>query len=123
MARSVLIVDDSAPFRATARALLRARGYEVVGAVADGASALEVAWRLRPDGVLLDVNLPDGDGLQLASRFAGDGYSPVVVLVSMMDAATFGDRVAASGARGFVAKASLASPLLIELLGPPSSAP
>ena len=123
MARSVLIVDDSAPFRATARALLRARGYEVVGAVADGASGLEAAWRLRPDGVLLDVNLPDGDGLQLASRFAGDGYSPVVVLVSMMDAATFGDGVAASGARGFVAKASLASPLLVELLGPPSEAP
>jgi DNA-binding NarL/FixJ family response regulator len=67
----------------------------------------------------LDVNLPDGDGLALVSRFAGPGYSPVVVLVSTMDAATFGDGVAASGARGFVAKASLASPLLIELLGPP----
>ena len=123
MPRSVLIVDDSAPFRATAAALLRARGYEVVGAVADGASGLEAAWRLRPDGVLLDVNLPDGNGLELAGRFAGEGYSPVVVLVSTIDSATFGDGIAASGARGFLAKASLASPLLIELLGPSSGAP
>ena len=123
MPRRVLIVDDSAPFRATAAALLRARGYEVVGAVADGASGLEAAWRLRPDGVLLDVNLPDGNGLELAGRFAREGYSPVVVLVSTIDSATFGDGIAASGARGFLAKASLASPLLIELLGPSSGAP
>jgi len=123
MARTVLIVDDSAPFRATARTLLQARGYEVVAAVPDAASGLEAAHKLRPDAVLLDINLPDGDGLQIARRFAVGGYAPVIVLVSTMDGAAFGDGIAASGARGFIAKASLRSPLLIELLGPPSGAP
>ena len=63
MARSVLVVDDSAPFRATARALLEARGYRVVGAVAGGGEALAAVEAMRPDAVLLDINLPDADGV------------------------------------------------------------
>jgi DNA-binding NarL/FixJ family response regulator len=114
MARTVLVVDDSPAFRATARMLLEARGYEVVGVAEDVASGLAAAQALRPDCVLLDVNLPDGDGVSAARRFDG----AAVVLVSTLDAAAIGD-VEASGARGFMPKAELASPRLVELLGAP----
>jgi DNA-binding NarL/FixJ family response regulator len=114
MARTVLVVDDSAAFRTSARMLLQARGYEVVGVAEDIASGLAKAEELRPDCVLMDVNLPDGDGLSAAAQLRG----PVVVVVSTLDEAAIGD-VEASGARGFVPKAELASPRLVELLGPP----
>jgi DNA-binding NarL/FixJ family response regulator len=116
MPRTVLVVDDSAAFRATARVLLAARGYEVVGVAEDAASALEAARRLRPDCVLLDVNLPDGDGVTLAGSLTADA---AVVLVSTLDRSALGDGVERSGARGFVPKSELASPRLVELLGPP----
>jgi|tagenome__1003787_1003787.scaffolds.fasta_scaffold20506102_1 DNA-binding response OmpR family regulator len=105
MPRTVLVVDDSAAFRATARTLLRARGYEVVGMAADVAAGLAAANELRPDCVLLDVNLPDGDGVRRASEFPAH-----VVLVSTLE-------VNADGP--FLSKAELASPKLMELLGPP----
>jgi DNA-binding NarL/FixJ family response regulator len=114
MPRTVLVVDDSATFRTTARMLLQARGYEVVGVAEDIATALAKAQELRPDCVLMDVNLPDGDGLTAAAQLQG----PAVVLVSTLDASALGD-IGASGARGFVPKAELASARLVELLGPP----
>ena len=116
---TVLVVDDSAPFREAARGLLEARGYEVVGVAADGAGALAEVRRLRPDAVLLDVNLPDADGAVIAGRLGEDGYAPAVVLVSTMDAATLGSSITSSAARGFVAKADLASARLVDLLGQP----
>ena len=112
MPRTVLVVDDSAAFRATAQVLLKARGSEVVGAAGDLASAHAKAAELRPDCVLLDVNLPDGDGVTMAGSFAAH-----VVLVSTLDLGS--DIVERSGARGFVPKTELASPRLVELLGPP----
>jgi DNA-binding NarL/FixJ family response regulator len=118
MARTVLVVDDSAAFRTTARMLLQARGYEVVGVASDVASGLAAAAELRPDCVLLDVNLPDGDGLAVAAQLTAAGAAPVVVLVSTLDAAALGD-IESTGARGFVPKDELASPQLVELLGPP----
>ena len=118
MARSVLVVDDSAPFRATARALLEARGYRVVGAVADGGEALAAVEAMRPDAVLLDINLPDADGIAVAGRLTGAG-GPAVVLVSTLDGAAMRGAIERSGARGFLSKADLTSPQLVELLGPP----
>ena len=121
MARTVLIVDDSGAFRATARAVLEARGYEVVGTAQDGAGAEAAVAELRPDAVLLDVNLPDVDGVTVARRLAArNGHAPAVVLVSTFDAAAIGEGIAVSGARGFLPKAELASPRLVELLGPPT---
>src|SRR5688500_16457901 len=66
MARTVLVVDDSGSYRATARAVLAARGFEIAGEAADGAEALAAVERLRPDAVLLDVNLPDMRGTAVA---------------------------------------------------------
>src|SRR3954466_16344543 len=68
MPRTVLIVDDHPSFRSTARALLEAEGFEVVGEAEDGASGLAAAAELRPDLILLDVQLPDIDGFEVASR-------------------------------------------------------
>ena len=70
--QSVLIVDDHADFRAFARALLKADGFEVVGEAHDGASALAAARSLKPALVLLDIQLPDIDGFAVCEALAGD---------------------------------------------------
>jgi two-component system response regulator EvgA len=115
---TVLIVDDHAGFRATARALLEAEGYEVVGEAEDGASALAAVAELHPQVVLLDVQLPDLDGFQIASRLLRDanGGRPAVVLTSSRDGSDFGPLVQQCGARGFVPKGELSGAALAALL-------
>ncbi len=113
---TVLIVDDHEGFRVTARALLEAEGFDVVGEAASGVAALRAAAELRPDLVLLDVQLPDFDGFEVASRLSGNGTAPAIVLTSSRDADDFGPLVAASGARGFVPKAELSGAALATLL-------
>jgi DNA-binding NarL/FixJ family response regulator len=105
--RTVLIVDDHPSFRATARTLLEAEGFEVVGDAVDGAEALAKVRELRPDVVLLDVQLPDLDGFEVATRLCSNGSPSAVVLVSSRDAADYGDLIPACGARGFIPKAEL----------------
>jgi CheY-like chemotaxis protein len=112
----VLIVDDHDRFRVTARRWLASGGFDVVGEAADGADALEAAARLRPDVVLLDVQLPDIDGFEIAARLSSGGNGPAVVLTSSRDAGEFGELVARSGARGFVPKAELSAARLAALL-------
>jgi DNA-binding NarL/FixJ family response regulator len=111
-----LIVDDHVRFRATARRWLVSGGFDVVGEAADGEDALEATARLRPDVVLLDVQLPDINGFQLAARLGANGDRPAVILTSSRDAAEFGDLVARSGARGFIPKAELSGARLASLL-------
>ena len=105
--RSVLIVDDHAPFRSAARALLQGDGFDVVGESEDAASALAAVARLRPAIVLLDIGLPDGDGFDVAERLALDDDPPVVILVSSREVAWYRRRLADSSARGFIAKGDL----------------
>src|SRR3954447_4940983 len=105
--RTILIVDDHPSFRASARELLEAEGFTVVGEAAGGEEALTKAAELDPEVVLLDVQLPDLDGFEVARRLTANGRPPAVVLVSSRDAADYGELIAASGARGFVAKGEL----------------
>ena len=91
---TVLIVDDHPGFRSAARALLEADGFEVVGEAADGESGLAAAARLRPGLVVLDVQLPDLDGFEVARRLAHAGDPPVVVLVSSRDRSAYRGRPA-----------------------------
>ena len=114
---TVLIVDDHPSFRANARALLEAEGFEVVGEAEDGASALRAAAELAPELVLLDVQLPDLDGFEVAARLTNGGGGPSVVLVSSRDGSDFGPLVERSGARGFIPKAELSGAALAALLG------
>jgi len=114
---TVLIVDDHPSFRATARALLEAEGLDVVGEAEDGAGAILAAAELEPDLVLLDVQLPDIDGFEVAARLtARNGSGPAVVLTSSRDLCDFGPLVAESGARGFVPKAELSVARIAALL-------
>src|SRR5262245_29591923 len=114
--RTVLLVDDHPSFRATARALLEAEGFSVIGEAADGEEALAKTVELHPDFVLLDIQLPDLDGFEVARRLEANGASPAIVLVSSRDAADYGDLISASGARGFVPKGELTGAALRALL-------
>jgi DNA-binding NarL/FixJ family response regulator len=113
---TVLIVDDHPSFRASARALLEAEGYEVVGEAEDGEKALAAVEALHPDVVLLDVQLPGIDGFEVSSRLTAGRDGPCVVLVSSRDGSDFGSLVERSGACGFVAKGELTGAAIAELL-------
>jgi DNA-binding NarL/FixJ family response regulator len=117
MAKTVLIVDDHAPFRAVARALLQLEGFEVVGEAADARSALDAVRRLQPNVVLLDVQLPDLDGFEVARRLAQAGVPPAIVLVSSRDRSAYRRRLADSPARGFIAKSDLSGAAVAALVG------
>jgi DNA-binding NarL/FixJ family response regulator len=113
----VLIVDDHDAFRASARALLEAEGFAVVGEAVDGAGAVEAVAALRPQVVLLDIMLPDLDGLIVAEQLAGAEDPPVVVLISSRDAAAYGPRLRQAPARGFIPKSGLSGEALSALIG------
>ncbi len=107
MTTTLLIVDDHAAFRAVARRLLEQHGYRVVGEAGDGEAALAAVSTLRPDVVLLDVQMPGLDGFQVAARLTEAARPPAIVMISTRDGADFGRLVAQSGARGFIAKHDL----------------
>jgi len=113
---SVLIVDDHARFRARARRLLEAEGYDVIGEAGDGASGLAAAAALEPDVVLLDVHLPDGDGFELAGSFAAGVGPPIVVLTSSLEVEDVASLIPGSAARGFVPKDQLSGQALAAVL-------
>ncbi len=123
MGTTVLIVDDHECFRASARKLLEAEGFEVVGVAGDGTSAEAMSAALRPDLILLDVQLPDIDGFAVAARVTSAAGAPAVILTSSREAADFGSLVGQSGARGFVAKGELCGARLRALLGPGAPPP
>lgn len=114
----VLVVDDHPSFRRSVRMLLADDGFEVVGEAEDGAAALALADELEPDLVLLDVQLPDIDGFEVASRLLRRRPWLGIVLVSTRDHADYGSLVECSGALGFVSKADLSSAVLGRLLEP-----
>jgi len=109
--RTVLIVDDDSSFREAARNLLAARGFRVVGEADGAVQGLALARQMRPDAVLLDVYLRDGDGIAVAERLSATGGCRVVLTSSDRHAAP--DRLVSScGAAGFVSKENLAGPAL-----------
>jgi DNA-binding NarL/FixJ family response regulator len=116
MSRTILIVDDHPSFRGMARALLESEGFDVVGEAEDGAAAIEAAKELHPDVVLLDVQLPDIDGFEVAAALTKNGSSPAIIMTSSRDACDFGSLVANSGARGFIPKAELSAEAVSALL-------
>jgi DNA-binding NarL/FixJ family response regulator len=113
---SVLIVDDHADFREAASTLLESEGFSVVGAASDGAAAIAAAERLRPEVVLLDVQLPGLDGFAVAELLAGTSEPPAVVLISSREAAAYGRRLGAAPVRGFIPKRALSGAALAALV-------
>jgi DNA-binding NarL/FixJ family response regulator len=116
MPERVLIVDDHASFRAAARAMLEADGFEVVGEAVDGTGALIACGRLEPAVVLLDIQLPDVDGFAVAERLAQHRPPPQVVLVSSRSAAGYRRRLAGAPVRGFLSKSELSGGSLATML-------
>ncbi len=96
--------------------MLERGGFEVVGEAVDGAGTLTAVARMRPEVVLLDVQLPDLNGFDVARALCELEDAPVVVMTSTRDAADFGGRLERSGARGFIAKGRLSGPTLAELV-------
>ena len=117
MRRTVLIVDDHQAFRESASALLEAEGFSVVGGAADGGAALSEAERLRPEVVLLDIQLPDIDGFAVAERLSDWPEPPRVVLISSREAGSYGPRLDAARADGFITKRELSGAALAALVG------
>jgi two-component system, chemotaxis family, chemotaxis protein CheY len=109
----VVIVDDNAGFRMVATALLEAGGLRVVGEAATGHAAVDQVLALRPDIVLVDVQLPDIDGFEVCERL---WRQAAVVLCSVRAATDFGGRIAESGATGFISKARLSAAGLLVLV-------
>jgi DNA-binding response OmpR family regulator len=100
----------------SARALLEAEGFEVVGEAENGVHALRSAKELQPDLILLDVALPDFDGFEVAARLRKNGESPAIILTSSRDSSDFGHLVRDSGALGFIPKAELSGAAIAALL-------
>jgi DNA-binding NarL/FixJ family response regulator len=116
MDMSVLIVDDHARFRASARRMLELDGFDVVAEAEDGASGLALAKELEPELVLLDVALPDLSGFEVAERLAASSDA-AVVLVSSRDPSDLGTRLKRSPVRGFIPKDELTTERIQALLG------
>jgi DNA-binding response OmpR family regulator len=110
-----LIVDDHDGFRAFARSMLEADGFIVMEA-ANGAEATEAARIIRPGLVLLDIQLPDSDGFEVARRLAGHAGAPVIVLTSTREASDYGGRITSSPAAGFLPKDQLSGVALRRFL-------
>jgi DNA-binding NarL/FixJ family response regulator len=113
---TVLIVDDHEDFRESASALLESEGFAVVGGAADGAAAIDAIERLRPEIVLLDIQLPDVDGFTVAERLAAAPDPPTVVLISSREASAYGPRLEATPARGFIPKRKLSGAAVAALV-------
>jgi DNA-binding response OmpR family regulator len=120
---AILIVDDHDGFRAFARVMLEADGFTVAEA-ATGAEATEAARIVRPGLVLLDIQLPDFDGFEVARRLAGQAGGPVIVLTSTREASDYGARITSSPAAGFLPKDQLSGVALRRFLaGSPGRGP
>jgi CheY-like chemotaxis protein len=118
MALRSLIVDDNAHFLSAARALLEREGIAVVGVAASSAEAVQLAGELRPDVALVDIDLGEESGFDVARRLAGlngPELSPVV-LISAYPEADFAELIAASPAVGFLAKADVSATKIREVL-------
>lgn len=116
MPPSVLIVDDHPGFRESARALLEAEGFDVVGLAGDSEQAVAEARRLQPDLVLLDIQLPGDDGFAASELLSRLSPAPAVILTSSRGAAVYGSRIAEAPVRGFVAKSDLSGAALAGFL-------
>jgi DNA-binding NarL/FixJ family response regulator len=116
MARTVLIVDDHPSFRASARMLLESEGFDVVGEAQDGRSALTAIRELLPQVVLLDVQLPDINGFDVATQLRANGSMPMVVFTSSRDVDDLGPLADVPCVRGFIPKSELSGAALEALL-------
>ena len=117
MPLSCLIVDDNASFLQAARRLLERQGLTVAGVASNGAQALEMTERLRPDVVVVDVVLGEESGFDVARRLAPvDRRRPAVILVSTHAESDFADLIEETPAAGFLPKSELSAQAILRLV-------
>ena len=118
MSLRFLLVDDNASFREEMRGLLEEQGLDVVGCAADGAEALQQIAELRPDVVLIDIDLGGESGLALVDALHVGSRHPVprVILISTHDGSDYADVIEASRAVGFLPKTELSAAEIRRLL-------
>jgi DNA-binding NarL/FixJ family response regulator len=119
-ALTILIVDDHPVFRQEAREMLEGAGYDVVGEADTAGDAITNARKLDPDVVLLDVQLPDGDGFSTAAVIADQLHPPRVVLISSREREDYGSRVTEAPVAGFIHKPELTHSSLDQILNRPA---
>jgi two-component system nitrate/nitrite response regulator NarL len=117
-----LIVDDSATFLAAARTILERSGVAVVGTASSSAEALQCVDKMRPDVVLIDVDLGAESGFDLADRLHRTAVRPSMIMISTHAEEDVADMVAASPALGFVPKLALSARAIRDLMGPSADA-
>lgn len=101
---SIMIVDDNDMMRSILRAMLRGEEYEVVGEARNGAIAVDMAERLKPDIICLDVMMPEKDGLEALSEIkAARPETEIVMITSSADPDTVQESIM-NGASGFIVK-------------------
>jgi DNA-binding NarL/FixJ family response regulator len=113
---TLLIVDDHADFRASARSLLELEGFDVIGLAEDGEAALEAVERLAPDVVLLDIQLPGLNGFEVAAELAARANPPRIVLVSSRDRTAYAAQLRGAPVVGFLGKGELSGAALLALV-------
>ncbi len=116
MSLTCLIVDDNAGFGCAARAWLECGGIEVVAIALTGDEGLARVAELHPDVVLVDVDLGDESGFDVARRYVAEWQEPSVILISAYDEAEYQDLIASSPALGFIPKLELSAHAIRELL-------
>ena len=116
MPRRVLIIDDNSDFRTAARHLLERHAFVIVAEAENGISGIEKAKEHRPDLALLDVQLPDVDGFEVAERLSQLDTPVDVILTSSLDGTDFGALVEHNSALGFIPKAELSAQAIEALL-------
>jgi DNA-binding NarL/FixJ family response regulator len=111
----VLIVDDQEPFRLAARMVVEATdGFAIAGEAASGEEGVDLAARVEPDLVLMDVNLPGINGLEATRQILRGHPDIVVLLLSTYDEADYGPRVGECGAAAFISKSAFGPDRLSE---------
>jgi DNA-binding NarL/FixJ family response regulator len=114
---TVLIVDDHAAYRSFLRMTLERGGFDVVGDVPDGATAIAQARAMRPDLVLLDIQLGDGpDGFAVAETLAALDSPPRIVLLSSRDREAYAERIDKAPVLGFLPKEEVSAEVVRDLL-------
>jgi DNA-binding NarL/FixJ family response regulator len=111
----VLIVDDQLPFREASRMVVEMTdGFEIAGEAANGEEAVDLASRLRPDLVLMDVQMPGIDGIEATRRIKSLDDPPHVLVMSTHESGSYEEPALAAGAIGFIAKSMFSMDALEE---------
>ena len=121
---SVVVVDDQAPFRQAAKAVLRRLGcFELAGEASSGLEAIELVDALRPELVLMDINMPEMGGIEATRRILSAHPEVVVFLCSTYDVEDLPPGAAGSGASAYVNKERFGAEVLRRLWADRDAAP